>query len=100
MGFEESIKQIIAAEVAKLMTEIVRLREAIEDQNSRRYVMHTADVLKELGISSKHLIELKKKGKLKSYRMIGGGKQYFKRDEVFSFLNSGQDESGLGRKKK
>ncbi len=100
MGFEESIKQIVAAEVGELKGEIIRLREAIEDQNSRRYVMHTADVLKELGISSKHLIELKKKGKLKSYRMIVGGKQYFKRDEVFSFLNSGQEGSERGRKKK
>ncbi len=100
MGFEESIKQIVANELAELKNELIRLREAIEDRNARRYVMHTADVLDELGISPKTLIQHKNEGLLKEYRLKKGGKQYFKRDEVFSFLESDTPEAKRIRKKK
>ena len=100
MGFEESIKQIVANEIAALKDELTRLREAIEDKNARRYVMHTKDVLDELGISEKTLIDYKNEGLLKEHRLKEGGKQYFKRDEVFSFLESDAPQAKSIRRKK
>lgn len=100
MGIEESIKQIIANELAEVKEELTRLRTAVEDKNAMRFIMHTADVLIELGITQKTLIVYRKKGLLKCHQLKPGGKQFYKRDEVFAFLESDAPQAARCRKKR
>lgn len=88
MGIEESIKQIIANELAEIKEELTRLRVAVEDKNAMRIYMTTADVAREFGITPKTIIQYEKDGLLKCYRRKPGGPKYFLRNEAEAFLFS------------
>jgi hypothetical protein len=87
MGIEESIAKILTNQ-SEIFREVAELRTTIENHNAFRFVMRVPDLTRELGISEKTIIQYEKKRLLKSYRLVPDGLKYYKRDEVYSFLNS------------
>lgn len=99
MGIEETLKQILVKQT-ELIEQVSSLERAVLNQNATLVQLSSADLVRELGITEKTIIQYEKEGRLKSYRYKPGGRKYYKRDEVYAFLNSETKQAERIQKKR